>query len=62
MKMELFYVVRPYKGTNDRIGRSADCDYISGPFATWNQAFREKSDRLYSDDYVVVKHELEVTE
>lgn len=60
MKMELYYVVRPYTGGNDRVGRSSDCDYIAGPFNSWNKAFDVKRDQVFSDKYDVVKHILEV--
>lgn len=62
MKLELFYVVRPYTGSNDRIGRSADCDYVAGPFKSWNSAFEVKRDQVFSDNYVVVKQTIEVDE
>ena len=62
MKMELFYVVRPYSGLNDRVGRSADCDYVAGPFRSWTQAFDLKKDQVFSDKYEVVKQVVEVTE
>lgn len=58
--MELYYVVRSYSGTTDRVGRSADCEYIAGPFNTWNKAFDVKRDQVFSDKYDVVKHVIEV--
>ena len=60
MKLELFYVVRPYSSSNDRVGRSADCDYFAGPFKSWNQAFDVKRDQVFSDNYDVVKQVVEV--
>ena len=60
MKLELFYVVRPYSGRTDRVGRTSDCELVAGPFKSWNSAFEVKKDQLFSDKYEVVKQTIEV--
>jgi hypothetical protein len=60
MKLELFYVVRPFKGGTDSIGRSADCSLIAGPFKSWTEAWDAQKEELFSDSYDVVKQVIEV--
>lgn len=63
MKLELFYIVRVYSGSNDRVGRSADCELVAGPFSTWFKATDAKLELFKSwesDLYDVVKQTVEV--
>jgi hypothetical protein len=63
MKIELYYIVRPYKGGKDSIGRSSDGEYINGPFPSWSKAFDAKQDTIKTwdlDSYDIVKQTIEV--
>jgi hypothetical protein len=63
MKMNLYYLVRRYKGGIDSIGRDADCACVDGPFYCWNDAYQAKKDmKMFQDDYEVVKQSVEVQE
>lgn len=60
MRMNLYYVVRPYKGGNDSIGRDAECDCVAGPFYSFSSAWDAKRDMIFSDNYEVVKQPIGV--
>ena len=60
MKLELYYVVRPYSGSTDYIGRTGDCELVEGPFKSWSAAFAVKKEQIFSDKYEVVKQLIEV--
>lgn len=47
MKMNLYYVARPYRGIPDSVGRSADCAYVSGPYSSYASALEAKRDSNY---------------
>lgn len=62
MKMNLYYVVRVYEGGTDSIGRSDDCQYIAGPFGSYNHAVGAKGSHVLSTRLEIVTQSLEVTE
>jgi hypothetical protein len=64
MKMNLYYVVRAYKGIPDSVGRSADCAYVSGPHSSYASALEAKraSNYFNTNALEVVEQTLEVNE
>lgn len=60
MKIELYYVVRPYKGSLDTIGRSTDAAVIAGPFPSFTEAWDVKEDKAISDSLEIVSQIIEV--
>ena len=62
MKMNLYYVVRVYEGGTDSIGRSADCQYIAGPFGSYSQAVGAKGSHIVpaSSNLEIVEQVIEV--
>lgn len=64
MKMNLYYVVRAYRGIPDSIGRSSDCAYVSGPYSSYAAALEAKRDSNYfnTNALEVVEQVIEVNE
>lgn len=62
MKMNLYYVVRVYEGGTDSIGRSDDCQYVAGPFGSYNQATGARGSHVVSGKLDIVTQTIEVEE
>ena len=61
MKLELYYVVRKYTNL-ESIVAFGEIRYHAGPFKNWLDADCERCNLRKPQDYVVVHHELEVSE
>ncbi len=62
MKMTMYYVARFYKSGKDSIGRSNDCEYVSGPFAFYSQAVDSRKEQSMPNrtQFEIVKSIIEV--
>jgi hypothetical protein len=60
MKVNLYYVVKPYKPGYNQVGRHADAVLISGPLPSQEQADSVVSQMENPYDYSIVVDELKV--
>ena len=61
MKINLYYLVRPYRGGNDSVGRDGDAAWVDGPFRCYHDALEAKRDlKDFSDQYRIAKQTVDL--
>lgn len=60
MKVNLYYVVKPFKASYDTIGKHADAILVSGPMPTLQQAQNLVVQMENPQEYSIVVDELKV--
>jgi hypothetical protein len=61
MKINLYYLVRPYRGGNDSVGRDSDAACVAGPFRCYHDAYEARQDmKQFADQYEIAKQALDL--